>query len=105
MSGTRGFLNTPSTNTTLLTKPVPLTGQPLLSFKKTAEGLFIFTTSWYTLPTMVVRMRATKGHRNNRRAHHKLENPTLSVCADCKAPKLSHTACPSCGKYKGKKVV
>jgi large subunit ribosomal protein L32 len=54
---------------------------------------------------MVVRMRATKGHRNNRRAHHKLENPTLSVCADCKAPKLSHTACPSCGKYKGKKVV
>ena len=51
--------------------------------------------------TMVVRMRSTKGHRDHRRAHHKLTAPALSACTECKAPTPPHTACAACGKYRG----
>jgi len=40
-----------------------------------------------------------------RRAHDFLTTPNLSVCPECKAPKLPHRVCPSCGIYKGKEVV
>jgi len=54
---------------------------------------------------MVVRMRSTKSHRNNRRSHFRLVAPRFSVCESCKKPRLSHTACPHCGKYRGRAVI
>ncbi len=54
---------------------------------------------------MVVRMRANRSHRDNRRAHHALFGAHLSVCENCKKEKLSHRVCPNCGKYKGLKVI
>jgi large subunit ribosomal protein L32 len=41
-----------------------------------------------------------------RRANHdKVTAPQLVACANCGEPSVSHRACPSCGFYKGKKVV
>ncbi len=50
-------------------------------------------------------MRHTRAHTANRRSHHGLKAQNLSMCPDCGAPKLSHTMCMNCGKYKGKVVV
>ena len=38
-------------------------------------------------------------------AHYHLKVPNLSVCPNCKEPRLPHHACPSCGFYKGRLVV
>ena len=54
---------------------------------------------------MVVRMRATRSHRNNRRSHHALDAARFSVCSNCKASHKSHTICMSCGWYNGRKVL
>ena len=40
-----------------------------------------------------------------RRANYKAIAPGLSTCPQCKAPKLPHRVCPSCGYYNGKAVV
>lgn len=53
---------------------------------------------------MVVRMRATRAHRDNRRSHHALTNPAVAKC-ECGAPHVRHRACPQCGKYRGKQVI
>lgn len=50
-------------------------------------------------------MRHTRAHTGNRRSHHGLDAKTLSMCADCGAPKLSHTICLNCGKYRGRIVI
>ncbi len=31
--------------------------------------------------------------------------PNTMECPECNEPKLSHAVCPSCGKYKGQKVL
>lgn len=54
---------------------------------------------------MVVRMRHTKSHTANRRSHHALKARKFSACANCKAPKVGHAVCLSCGYYRGKKVL
>jgi len=54
---------------------------------------------------MVIRMRHTRAHRNNRRSHHALTGASLSVCPNCKAKMLSHHVCENCGHYKGKQVL
>lgn len=53
---------------------------------------------------MVVRMRSTRSHRNNRRSHFALRASALSACASCGKPRLSHALCPSCGSYRGKVI-
>jgi len=54
---------------------------------------------------MVIRMRATRGHRDNRRSHFALGAPRLTVCKDCGASALRHRVCTTCGKYKGSQVL
>ncbi len=54
----------------------------------------------------VPKRRTTRSKRNMRRANHdKVTAPQLVACANCGEPSVSHRACPSCGFYKGKKVV
>lgn len=53
---------------------------------------------------MVVRMRHTRAHTANRRSHHALKERVLMVC-ECGASRVSHRACATCGRYKGRVVV
>lgn len=39
------------------------------------------------------------------RHHWKGELPNLSTCSNCKSAMLAHHACPTCGFYRGRKVV
>ena len=54
---------------------------------------------------MVVRMRANRSHRGNRRGHFALKGPRFSACKDCGAAHLRHRVCATCGKYKGVQVL
>ncbi len=49
--------------------------------------------------------RHTRARRDKRRANWKGEGPNLGLCPECKEPKLSHRACPSCGMYNGRRVI
>jgi large subunit ribosomal protein L32 len=49
--------------------------------------------------------KKSKSKRDKRRTHQKTEAPNLSACPECGEAKLPHHACPSCGYYKGRKVV
>jgi large subunit ribosomal protein L32 len=53
---------------------------------------------------MVIRMRHTKAHRNNRRSHHALAGTKTGVCEKCGKDTLPHRACPHCGAYRGRIV-
>lgn len=54
---------------------------------------------------MVIRMRHTRSHTANRRSHHALKAPALSVCQNCGAKHRPHHMCLDCGFYNGKMVV
>ncbi len=53
---------------------------------------------------MVVRMRRNHSQTAKRRSHHAISSVRLSKC-DCGALRVSHRACPNCGKYNGKIVI
>lgn len=40
-----------------------------------------------------------------RRTHYKLSPVTVIDCPRCHAPAMPHHVCPSCGFYKGRKVL
>jgi len=40
-----------------------------------------------------------------RKASHRWQAPQLNKCSQCGSPVASHTACPSCGYYKGRQVL
>ncbi len=48
----------------------------------------------------VPRNRTSNARKNSRRAHHAKTPKQFSECLNCKAPKLSHVTCSSCGTYK-----
>lgn len=54
---------------------------------------------------MVIRMRHTRSHTANRRSHHALTAPNLSVCKNCGAEHRPHHMCLACGFYKGRVVI
>ena len=53
---------------------------------------------------MVVRMRRNRSQTAKRRSHHAIAGVRLSTCA-CGELRVSHRACPSCGKYNGRVVI
>ena len=53
---------------------------------------------------MVVRMRRNRSQTAKRRSHHAIAGVRLSKC-DCGELRVSHRACPNCGKYNGKVVI
>lgn len=53
---------------------------------------------------MSVRMRHTRAHTGNRRSHHSLREPAVSVDKQDGAH-LRHRVSPLTGTYKGKKVL
>ena len=53
----------------------------------------------------VPKRRTSKSRRDKRRSHDGLSAPAQSTCSSCGAPKLPHRICPSCGTYRGRKVI
>ncbi|MBN1611011.1 MAG: 50S ribosomal protein L32 [Polyangiaceae bacterium] len=54
----------------------------------------------------VPKRRKSSSKRDMRRAHHdKITAPTLVPCPNCSSPMVPHRVCPSCGMYKGRRVV
>ena len=49
-------------------------------------------------------MRRNRSQTAQRRSHHALSNVRVSRC-ECGALRVSHRACPQCGKYNGRVVV
>lgn len=49
--------------------------------------------------------RHSKARGRKRRAHWKVDAPGLSVCPQCKTPKLPHRLCGVCGYYNGRLVL
>ena len=67
--------------------------------------ILVFLSKLYYSGPMVVRMRSTKSHRNNRRSHFRVSAPRFSVCESCGKPRLSHSLCTQCGKYRGRVLI
>jgi len=53
----------------------------------------------------VPKRKKSKSKRDMRRAQKKTEAPNLTTCPQCGEAKLPHTACSSCGTYKGRDVL
>ncbi|HUD03869.1 MAG TPA: 50S ribosomal protein L32 [Candidatus Paceibacterota bacterium] len=54
---------------------------------------------------MVVRMRATRSHRQNRRAHHALKSPAISKDPKTGTINIRHRASAVTGVYRGHSVI
>jgi len=53
----------------------------------------------------VPKQKISKARKNKRRSHHALTAPNVIQCPECKEPRQSHRACPSCGYYNGRQVI
>lgn len=47
----------------------------------------------------VPKRKTSKGRRDRRRSHHKVNVAKMVICKTCGAKKLPHTVCVKCGKY------
>ena len=54
----------------------------------------------------VPKRRTSRSKSAMRRAQHdKVTAPNVAPCSNCGEPTMPHRVCPSCGHYKGAKVV
>jgi large subunit ribosomal protein L32 len=54
----------------------------------------------------VPKRKTSKAKRDSRRAQNmRMTAPALSICPQCKSPKLPHRVCTVCNFYDGRKVV
>jgi len=53
----------------------------------------------------VPRHSHTRSKVGKTRMHKYIERVSLNVCAKCRKPVLSHTACLNCGYYNGREVI
>ena len=51
------------------------------------------------------KQRHTRHRRDRARKQYDVQLVNTQECPKCKAPILSHRACPACGTYKGKEVL
>ncbi len=51
----------------------------------------------------VPKRKMSRSNTRARRSQWKATPATLSTCSKCKAPRLSHQACPTCGAYAGRR--
>lgn len=51
------------------------------------------------------KQKLSKARSRKRRAHLALDVAGTSICPNCKAKKLPHRICGSCGYYKGRPLV
>ncbi|OGG57147.1 50S ribosomal protein L32 [Candidatus Kaiserbacteria bacterium RIFCSPHIGHO2_02_FULL_55_20] len=49
-------------------------------------------------------MRVNRSKSGKRRSHHAIAGQRLAKC-ECGASRISHRACPQCGKYNGKVII
>lgn len=49
--------------------------------------------------------RHSRSRRDKSRTHMRLASPALTRCPECGSVKLSHRICPTCGTYKGRKLI
>ena len=53
----------------------------------------------------VPKQKRSRHKRGGRRAHQKINFPSLVVCPQCRSLIRPHTACLVCGTYKGVQVI
>ncbi|MEO7165435.1 MAG: 50S ribosomal protein L32 [Spartobacteria bacterium] len=53
----------------------------------------------------VPKRKTSKMRLRTRKASHRWQAPQLNKCAQCGSTVQSHTACASCGYYKGRQVL
>lgn len=49
--------------------------------------------------------RHSGSRQGKRRGAQKIHVPSISVCPNCKSPKLPHRVCAVCGFYNGRQVI
>ncbi|MEO6066746.1 MAG: 50S ribosomal protein L32 [Gemmatimonadota bacterium] len=53
----------------------------------------------------VPKRKLSKSRKRLRRGHHSAKGIPTQACPKCGSPRLSHRVCPTCGYYRGKKVM
>ncbi|HTS89647.1 MAG TPA: 50S ribosomal protein L32 [Gemmatimonadales bacterium] len=53
----------------------------------------------------VPKRKLSKSRKRLRRGHHRAASMPAQACPRCSSPKLPHRVCPTCGYYRGKKMV
>ncbi|GAA2529470.1 50S ribosomal protein L32 [Rarobacter incanus] len=53
----------------------------------------------------VPKRKMSRSNTRARRSQWKATAVSLATCPQCKSPKQSHVACPTCGTYKGRQYV
>ena len=53
----------------------------------------------------VPKKRISRARQGNRRSHHKIKIPQLTICPNCRQARLAHHVCPNCGVYRGRQVL
>lgn len=53
----------------------------------------------------VPKRKVSKSRKRLRRGHDKAASMATQPCPRCSSLKLSHRVCPTCGYYRGKKMI